>query len=171
MKKSCALSVISLILFLSIPASQVFAQEFKRFEDITSTGTSYHIFAKQGEATIQVLFLGSIGAAGVYEIGVETELDQLIALTGGAPSATTNTAEVETTIRILRKEGTRRELIYEASIEQMMSQPGLYPPLQDGDVITVESITTQKTPFTWRDGLSLVSSLSSVVVLIRLFTN
>src|SRR5690606_41312510 len=42
------------------------------------------LFTHAGEPTIEVMVLGSDGADGIYGVGVDTELDQLLALAGGA---------------------------------------------------------------------------------------
>ena len=133
---------------ISLPVQ---AQDFGRVGKMLSQGTSYHVFAKPGEATVQVLVLGSVGAAGVYEVGVGTELDQLLALTGGTPMARTETSKTSVTVRLFREGGGRRDLVYEVSLERMLAEPDLYPPLQDGDVFTIETITTVRTRFGWRD--------------------
>lgn len=152
--------------------SPVQAQDFAGISTRLTTGTSYHIFAKEGEATLQVLVLGSVGSPGVYEVGVATDLGQLLALTGGPPLESTTGSvrrSSEVTVRLFREEAGRRNLVYEAALERMLVEPGLYPALQDGDVFAVERITVERQRFGWREGLSLLSGLASLGLLIERF--
>lgn len=153
--------------FISYPAA---GQEFGRVDDILNTGTAYYTFSKSGEATVQVIVLGSISRPGVYEIGIGVDLGQLLALSGGPPLAITSgttSSRNETTLRLFREATGRRDLVYEAPLELMLTEPGLYPPLQDGDIFTVETNTIQKQRFIWRDALSIVSSIASITILIE----
>ena len=166
MKRSRPFLIICTYALVCSITPLVQAQEFKRFDNINAEGVSYHIFAKQGEATVQILVLGSVASPGVYEIGVGIELDQLLALTGGTTLATSTGSETRVTVRLFREGTGRRDLVYEAPLERMLAEPGLYPPLQDGDVLTVETITIERDRFGWRDALSIVTSLTSIVLLI-----
>lgn len=145
-------------------------QEFGGVSDLETQGTAYYVFARPGEATMQILVLGSIGSPGIYQVRVETELDELLGLTGGTPLATSTRSETTVTVRLFREGGGRRDLVYEAPLERMLVEPGLYPPLQDGDVLTIETITIERGRFGWRDAISIVTSLTSVVVLIDAIT-
>src|SRR5690606_1921451 len=73
--------VCSVIILLA-PAAH--AQEILSPGDVQSSGTAYRLFTHAGEPTIEVMVLGSDGADGIYGVGVDTELDQLLALAGGA---------------------------------------------------------------------------------------
>ena len=130
---------------------------------VEQSGTSYHAFVRPGEVTVEVLVLGA-GSDGLYEVGLDTRLDQLLALSGGA--LMTKEAQDETTIRLFRQEGGQRTLIYESSLERMLLEPGQYPALQDGDVFVVERPEEDSGGFTWRDGISLVSSIASLTLII-----
>ncbi|MCH8960503.1 MAG: SLBB domain-containing protein, partial [Bacteroidetes bacterium] len=59
------------------------AQTFGRVGTMIAEGSSYHVFAKPGEATVQIQVLGNVKFPGIYEVGVGTDLGQLLALTGG----------------------------------------------------------------------------------------
>ena len=155
----CKLFVMGL--FLALPAQ---AQEIGRVGDIETAGTSYHVFARPGEATVQILVLGDGG--GIYKIGAETKLDEFLALIGGAPGFGVRTSQSRTsvTIQLYRVEGGRRTLVYEAPMEQMFTEPGQYPRLQDGDVFVVE--TKERNRIGWRDVLSVVTGISAIVLLV-----
>jgi len=157
----CVLAVI-------ISASPIRAQEFGRINNVIAEGTSYHVFAQPGEATVQVLVLGSVGAPGVYEIGISVDLGQLLALAGGPPltetTGGTTSSTNETTVRLFRRGTGRRDLVYEAPFELLLTEPDLYPSLQDGDVFTIETITHQKERFGWREVLNLTTTVAALVL-------
>jgi hypothetical protein len=131
---------------------------------VIAQGTSYHVFAQPGEATIEVLVLGD-AASGVYVVGAGMNLSRFLAVIGGAGAErTTPETEVTKTIRLLREEGGQRAVVYEAVLEELLRDPGAYPELQDGDVFTVETEVERR--FSLRETLSIVSSLSSLTLLI-----
>jgi hypothetical protein len=132
--------------------------------DVISQGTSYHVFAQPGEATIEILVLGD-ASAGVYVVGEGVSLSKFLALIGGAGSEGTNPdTEVKKTIRLLREEGGQRVVVYEARLEELVRDPSAYPDLRDDDVFTVETEIRRK--FNLRETLSIVSSVSSLTLLV-----
>ncbi len=157
-----------LIIICFVYSLSAYGQEFRQFSDVTADGTSYHIFAKEGEATVQVMLLGAIGSPGIYVISTKIELDELIALAGGTPLTSSATEDITITIRLFHEGNGRRELAYEARAEEMLREPGLMPPLQDGDVITIESYTKERRRI---DALQIFSILSSVASLLLVFSN
>ena len=144
-------------------ALPVQAQELGRLGDVQASGTSYHVFARPGEATVQVLVYGNSGG-GIYEVGAETKLDEFLALIGGAPGFGSSTGrKVRVTIQLYREQEGSRTLVYEERMEQMVTEPGQYPRLQEGDVFVVEVI--ERNRIGWRDVLSVVTGVSSVILL------
>ena len=129
--------------------------------------TGVQVFASPGEATVQVLVLNSLGGSGVFQVGLDTRLDELLVVSGAAVQQQIRGEKRTTTVRLYREGGGARTLVYEAPLEEMLRAPGEYPNLQDGDIFTVETVVDPPTPkFTWRDGLSIVSSVSTVVLLV-----
>ena len=163
MKPKISVLIFFLCLLYSSQA-EVNGQKLKRFEQIISQGTSLHIFADQGEPTIQVLVLGS-RSPGVYEIGPEVRIDQLLFLSGGSEFG----KRVRVTIRVFREEVIDRRLIYESSLEDMLLTPSQYPDLSSGDVVMIE--VREKSRFDWRDGVRIVATVTSLVSLVRLLRN
>ena len=158
-------NIYSLIIYLClqiISFSEVVGQELKRFEQIISQGTSLHIFADQGEATIQVLVLG-VSKSGVYEIGPDIRVDQLLFLSGGTEFG----KKFRVTVRVYREEVIDRRLIYESPLEDMLLTPSQYPDLVGGDVLVVE--VEERSRFDWRDAVRIIATVSSLVSLVRLF--
>jgi hypothetical protein len=152
---------VGLLLFLLASSSAV-AQ--RNPTNVISQGTSYHVFAQPGEATIEVLVLGD-AAAGIYVVGASTNLSKFLAIIGGAGSERTSPdTEVKKTVRLLREEGGQRAVVYEARLEELIRNPSGYPQLQGGDLFTIETEVRRK--FNLRETLSIVSSLSSLTLLV-----
>ena len=144
----CALG--ALVLSSAVPA---LAQ--RNPTDVISQGTSYHVFAQPGEATMEILVLGD-AASGVYVVGEGINLSKFLALVGGAGGERTSPdVEVNKTIRLLREEGGQRAVVYEAPLEELLRNPAGYPSLRGGDVFTVETEVRQR--FRVRETLSIVS--------------
>ncbi len=139
------------------------------FGDYEILGASYHKFALPGEATITVQVLGSSGSGGIYEVGRGTDLGALWALTGASvPQVGTDQKRI-TKLQLYRARSTgKRDIIYDASMEEFLSDPGSYPILADGDVFVVESRV--KTRFGWRDGLTIVTSAAALTLAIERLT-
>jgi hypothetical protein len=149
---------------LLLSASPVEAQEFGRLDGVTSVGTSYHVFAREGEATVRVLVLGVGG--GIYEVGASTRIDELMALVSGAGSAFgRESAQVtrRVSVNLYRQTGEGRTLLYSVPVEDMIIEPGASPTLQDGDVFVVEIVDRKR--FDWRDGARAISAVSSLILL------
>lgn len=140
------------------------AQEIGRFEDTRTAGTSYFYFAERGEATVQIYLWGA-GRSGIYEIPVGTGLDKLLSMAGGAPVV----AEQEgvpppiVTVRVYRGEGDTRAVIYEAQVDELVTDRSAYPDLRDNDVVVVESFTPRD--FGWREALDIVRTAGTLFVL------
>lgn len=160
------LCAFTLAFTATLPAQ---AQTFGRVGTVIAEGSAYHVFAKPGEATVQIQVLGNVKFPGIYEVGAGTDLGQLLALTGGPVQVFTEGRVVrrtETTMRLYHGEGGRRDLVYEAAFETMLTNPGNYPVLQDGDVFNIETLTFERTQFGWRDGLTIVATLATVALVI-----
>jgi hypothetical protein len=137
-------------------ALPAWSQEFDR--EVAAEGVPYYTFAELGEATVQVTVLGS--NAGIYEVGAETRIDQLLALAGGAGFGSPT---ARTTIRVYRPEGGGRILLYEASAQDVLTNPSEYPLLRDGDLLVVETFEPQR--FSWQSAFSIISGATSLILL------
>ena len=153
-------ATIAVLLSSFVPA----AAQSPRPTDVIAQGTSYHIYAAPGEATIELLFLGNTGS-GVYVVGETTTLTELLALAGGTGTGDRNEAvRVESTVRMLREQGGERVVVYEAEADATLREPRAHPALMDGDMVVVETEVHNR--FSLRDTLSIVSSLASVTLLV-----
>ena len=120
-------------------------------------GTAYYTFARPGQNTIEVLVLGG-GQSGIYEIGENINLGQLMALAGGGGRGGRRT---KVKVHLFRLENGGRRKILEEEIGDLAERPQ-YPSLQEGDVIRIE--TRQK--LNWRDGLRIATTALSLTLTI-----
>lgn len=170
--QKAGLRLVVVIFIVAGTTGNLQAQVFGRVNDYENQGGSYYSFFQPGEATVQVQVLGSIGNTGIWEVGVSIDLGQLIALAGGPTVALTQETQGSTrsysegTVKLYRQSGGRRDLIYEAPMEKMLMEPEHYPPLQDGDVLMIETMTFQKNRLTWRDAMIILNTLISTAVLV-----
>lgn len=121
---------------------------------LETSGTSYYTFARPGQNTIEVLILGDVGRSGLYRIGEDTDLAQLMALSGGTGTGN----QGNTTIRLYRPDNGQRDLIFEADLDEFIARSGAVPALEEGDVIRVRT----REGFNWRDALRIVTAVSSL---------
>lgn len=152
-------------LFLALGCAPfVSAQDFAGLGEVEAGGTAYYTFVRPGEATIQVLVVGSGG--GIYEIGRNTRMDEFLALLGGAPEFATRAQDRRTkvSIQLYRLEGGRRNLLYDERLEDMIMAPADYPRLEAGDIFVVETITRRR--ISYRTVLQFVTSTSSLLLLL-----
>ncbi|MFW5973316.1 MAG: hypothetical protein ACOCTG_04925 [Bacteroidota bacterium] len=162
--------MISVCLFLAASAPEgASGQDFTPpreggLSGVEAQGMSFNRFVRPGEAFLQVWVI-SDNRSGLYEVGETVSLGELIVLTGAGPGITTLRERRRTNIRLYRGEGGTREIIYEASLEEMVQEPERYPRLQEGDVVMMETKVRQR--FHWRDALQIVSAASTMILLIE----
>ena len=160
-----------LLLLLALFIPQVIAAQVFDRDEYEGSG-SYYTFYTPGEATVRVNVVGAIGQAGIWDVGVSVDLGMLVALAGGPTASVASRSEgssvsfSEGTVKLYRQTGGRRDLIYEAPLDRMLQEIDLYPPLQDGDAILLETLTTSKNKLTWRDAILLLNTVISTAVLI-----
>ncbi len=147
-------------------------QAFGRIEETKST-VSYHYHTRPGEATIQVSLWGTVPKTGIYEVPDTTGLVQLLTMAGGVPAAGKRTERkdpAEVTVRAYRpKDGTRTK-IFESRLENLIEGDRDPVSLRENDIVVVET-EEQRQLFGWRDVLSVLSTLGSLILLfLRVFT-
>ena len=164
---SVVFSLIILVACLAGAPSPLQAQEVGRIGNIQANGVPYRTFAETGEATIRVYVI-SPGGSGIYEIGADTRFDELLALASIAPPPRQPQTRQSTMVRLYHQERGRRALVLEERVEDLLQRdPNNYPQLSDGDFLQVETRTSNR--FGWQDGLRILTSLTSLVTLARVF--
>lgn len=155
-------AAIALLLFLTLPAH---AQRVGRVEETNTNIDTYHFYVQPGAATVQVQVLGTVQSPGLYELSEGTDLGTLLALTGGPSLNPREPSQRRTvTIRLYRAGGAGGpNLAYEATLDEAIGDgsQGAYPPLQDGDVLSVEVV--ERVRFNWRDIFTVLSAVAAVV--------
>jgi hypothetical protein len=154
---------VAVLLLIALPIESATAQAFGGATGQEAQGVSYHRFARPGEATVRV-WVVSDTRSGLYEIGESVSLGELLVLSGTGPGIITVRERRNTTVRVYRGDRSTRGMIYEASFEEMLQNPGAYPSLRTEDAVVVETRVRQR--FQWRDALTIVSAASTTILLI-----
>ncbi|WP_420457502.1 hypothetical protein [Rubrivirga sp.] len=130
-----------------------------------SRGTAYFVFAEPGAPTIELVVLGDGIRNGIYRIQQGTSFIETLALMGGtARSDSTNRTIVTSTVRVLRDGGGGLRPIYESTTYDILADVRQHPTLMSGDVIESRIETEEiEEPFTFLDGLNVVSRVASVI--------
>ena len=170
------MSLRPLLLLLALVTASASAQDpvtpgataLPAFPDTpVAQGMSYFTFAEPGAPTVEVIFLGAGLRNGIYKLQQGTTLVQAIALAGGTPrSDSTKTAVTTALVRVIRSVGGQPQIIYQVVPERLWMELDQQPAFQDGDVVEMEVETEflePDKPFTWRDGIEIVSRVASVV--------
>ena len=141
-------------------------------DDLIQQGVSYYTFVEVGAPSVQVYVLGAGTRNGVYRLQEGTPLTEAIALAGGVAQTDSTARSISTSfVRVLRRVGADRRVIYEATAEQYLREPELHPALQDLDVIETEvNFEAIPEPFTLRDGVEIAARIASLVSLVLLLT-
>lgn len=153
---------LAVLFVLLLAAEPVHAQSFGA-TGVEAQGVSFHRFSRPGEATVRVWVVADT-RSGLYEIGEGVSLGELLVLSGTGPGIVTVRERRNTTVRVYRGDRSQRGMIYEASFEEMLQNPGEYPSLQNEDAVVVETRVRQR--FGWRDTLQIVSGVSTVLILV-----
>jgi hypothetical protein len=140
------------------------AQEFGRIQE-TKTNAAYFYYAQPGEATVQVYVWGA-AQAGIYEIPDNTSLARLLTMTGGVARGEREEGQKRPriTVRLFRPDQSREEPLLETRAQRVLQGIVEAPQLREDDIIVIETI--QPSQFTWRDGLSITSTLLSFTLLV-----
>ena len=159
------------LLAFTLTADPAAGQRFGRIED-TQSNVAYFYHAQPGDATVQVSVWGTIPRPGIYEVPDSTDLDKLLTMAGGAPlqPRQENRDAATVNVRVYRPTpDSARSVLFASSIEAMLSEDTDYPLLRDDDIIVIETIQPRRR-FTWRDVLSVLSSVGTVTLLaLRIF--
>ena len=151
---------------LAAAAADVTAQE-QRFERVADTETnieSYYYYVQSGAAFIEVRVLGTVRAPGLYVLAEDTNVGQILALSGGPVlDARQGSTERTVIVRHFRPQNGQERLLHEEEfVEGAFSGTDSFPDPASGDVLTVEVIERQR--FVWRDLLTVVNTLAVIAL-------
>ena len=164
MTRPRAASLLALLVALAVaPAAQPVPQGFG--DDVIRSGVAYFTFVEPGAPSVEVYVLGAGTRNGVYRLQENVSLTEALALAGGTAQTDSTVRAISTSfVRVLRRQGVARQVIYQATAERYLREPELHPDLQTGDVIETQ-VTYEEVPepFTFRDGLELAGRIASLV--------
>ncbi|MCB0719703.1 MAG: SLBB domain-containing protein [Bacteroidetes bacterium] len=157
-------AVVVILAVLVLPSQSASAQMIGRVEQTESNAPDYFYYVQPGTRTIQVHMIGSVMSPGLYEVNDGTTLGQLIALSGGPQlGARQRRNKREVSIRLYRPSTDSAVPLFESELEDGALYTNSYPALQEGDVVRVDVI--ERTGFSWRDALQIVTATASAYII------
>ena len=132
--------------------------------DVASSG-AYYRFAESADNTMEIKVWGAVTNPGFYEVREGLNLSTVLSLAGG-PKAAVRVRSTSSTFRVqlYRLRQDRYQLFTETIMENEITTLSQDPVLTSGDLILTEEQARQR--FGWRDGVSLLSTLGTLVLLI-----
>ena len=153
------LRVLPLVLLLGFAVSTVYAQGVT-----TITGVSVFRYAEPGTATEDIRVWGAVSRPGIYQVEPTTDLLTLLTLAGGPLVVGEDDRTIrEVDVRVFREPEGVREIVLDASLEDLLDTDIALPNLQDGDLVSLRLRSQQR--FTWRDALSIATTVGTAVLL------
>ena len=130
-----------------------------------ASGVAVFRYAAPGQPTMDIRVWGAVRSAGIYQVEYGTSLLDVLTLAGG-PALPSETDRIEQNVRVevLRDPAGTRSVVLAATLDELTDPDVRLPELQDGDLVTLTSESRQR--FTWRDALSVTSSVASLALLI-----
>jgi hypothetical protein len=126
---------------------------------------SVYRYAEPDEVTIRVSVWGAVAKTGIYEIPADARLNTLLSIAGGPRLGVREYADEKTIImNLVRDTESGQQTVFEQTMEDELKVTEENPPLQDGDVLTVQSFLVEGVD--WRDVLNIGSSVASLAVTI-----
>jgi hypothetical protein len=153
-------------LALLLGAAPLAAQDFGAAQISRYNSASFYRYLDEGELAIHVNVYGSVRFSGYYEIPVGSNLNDLLALTGG-PEVSGGRREQDSrriTIRLFRPSVSSEEPVYQIVLEDELTVLPQDVPLEDGDVLTVDSVI--EPGFIWRDYLPIGSFAFTILAFV-----
>lgn len=153
-----------LIVLATLPAQSSFGQAFWPAEETkTNVNNYYYYYVNPGTPTIRVHVLGAVRLPGLYEISSDTDLGEIIALSGGPPIAPhASNSRTDVTIQIYRSTTGERSKVYDEQFTHSLTGFEGHPQLMDGDVVMMD--VTHRQLFSWRDVTRVISSVAVVIL-------
>ncbi len=156
------------LLMIGVAGGTVQAQTL---DDLRSNSAAYYRFADPTDITIDLKVWGAVSNPGLYEVRQGMRLSTLLSLAGGPQGAerTTRTRRI-LTIRLWRPQpnGGPYQAIFETQMQDEIVVLNDDPVLLSGDVIVADEVVEQR--FGWRDGLTILTSVASLVLIIDTIT-
>lgn len=128
---------------------------------LTSNVPGFFVHSHPGEERVTVTAAGTFVAPGRYVLDEGSTVGDLLSVAGGVAATERDTrVETTTTVRVYRDGG----VLLESPLSDLYARQTLA--LRTGDVVDVEVVRRQRSSFTWRDGLSIVTTVLAAVLAI-----
>ena len=133
---------------------------------LVSTARGYFVHARPGQETLVVTAAGAFAAPGRYVLEAGADVSDLLALAGGVAEPERDARTEVTATVTLYRDGA---VSFTAPLEDLYTRTT--PPLMEGDAVDLNVVTRRRTPFTWRDGLSVVTTALAVLIAVDRLTD
>ncbi len=154
------------LLMIGVAGGTVQAQTL---DDLRGNTGAYYKFADPTDITIDLKVWGAVGNPGLYEVRQGMRLSTLLSLTGGPQGVASDTRTRRIlTIRLWRRpqpNGGPYQAIFEIQMENEILVLNDDPVLLSGDVIVADAMVKQR--FNWRDGLAVLTSVGTLILIIE----
>lgn len=130
-----------------------------------ASGVAVYRYAQPGQPTKDIQVWGAVRSPGVYQVERDADLLTLLTIAGGpAVPSTDDRAVRNVSVRVVRDPGGARTVVLDTTLDALTSDAAPLPALQHGDLVSLAVETRQR--FTWRDALSITTSVAALAVLI-----
>lgn len=150
----------ALLLLLAAPVAA------QSLDELRGGALAFYQFAEPGEITVTVKVWGAVDRTGLYEVRQAMPLSTLLTLAGGPTPKVDSRSRRTLFIRLYRPDATGAPvLFYETEMEETIQMLVDDPTLLHGDTVVVDEEI--RVPFSWRDGLSILTvtaSLASIII-------
>ena len=131
----------------------------------TSSGVAVFRYANPGQPTMDIRVWGAVRSPGVYQVERDTDLIDVLTLAGGPAIPSEDDRSVRNvSVEVLRGTGAGRTPVLTTTLDALTARDMPLPELQDGDLVSL--VLQSKQRFTWRDALSVTSSVAGLALLI-----
>lgn len=131
----------------------------------TSSGVAVYRYANPGQPTMDIRIWGAVRSPGVYQVELDADLLDVLTLAGGPAIPSEDDRSVRSVrVEVLRNPAGVRSVVLETTLDALTAQEAPLPDLQDGDLVSLSVNTRQR--FTWRDALSVTTSIAALAVLV-----
>lgn len=130
-----------------------------------ASGVAVFRYAEPGEPTKAVQLWGAVRSPGIYELERDADLLLLLTLAGGPAVAAEDDRTIRSVrVRVIRDPSGARTVVLDTDLNALTADAAPLPALHDGDLVTLTAEMRQR--FTWRDALSITTSIASLAVLL-----
>lgn len=135
--------------------------------DLRSGSAARYSYVTQGEQSIEVDVWGTVRFPGRFEVPLDSDLADLIALSGG-PNMTSRDTRIVTSrtiVKVSRESGSNRSVVFEQEFDNLLNLQGSFPSLETGDVVMIETLERSKNQWL-REWALPVAQLTATIFLI-----